>query len=100
MPKVYALYKTKNVGTHESEKLTIKATRIDIDKVDAQNLRLVTVPLNDSFLINTCKGRLIAQINNVIIKAIKINSKIIYRLIDHMYSCLSSKYSFFMMRPW
>ena len=63
-----------NVGTHESVKLTKKATRIDTDKVDTQNLRLVTVVLNDSFRINTCKGRLIAQINNVVIKAIKINS--------------------------
>ena len=64
-----------NIGTHESEKFTKKATRIDTDKVDAQNLRLVTVFLNDSFRINTCKGRLIAQINNVVIKAIKPNSR-------------------------
>ena len=64
-----------NVGTHESVKLTKEATRIDTDKVDAQNPRLVTVFLNDSFRINTCKGRLIAQINNVVIKAIKTNSK-------------------------
>jgi hypothetical protein len=62
-----------NVGVHESDKLTKKATRIDTDKVDAQNLRLVTVFLNGSFRINTCKGRLIAQINNVVIKAIKTN---------------------------
>jgi hypothetical protein len=61
--------------SHESEKLTKKATRIDTDKVDAQNLRLVTVFLNDSSRINTCKGRLIAQINNVVIKAIKTKSK-------------------------
>jgi len=59
---------------HESDKLTKKATRIDTDKVDAQNLRLVTVSLNDSFRINTCKGRLIVQINNVVIKAVKIDS--------------------------
>ena len=44
-----------NVGTHESVKLTKEATRIDTDKVDAQNLRLVTVFLNDSFRITTCK---------------------------------------------
>ena len=63
-----------NVGIHESDKLTKKATRIDTDKVDAQNLRLVNVFLNDSFRINTCKGRLIVQINNVVIKAVKTNS--------------------------
>ena len=63
-----------NVGVHESEKPTKKATRIETDKVDAQKLRLVTVFLNDTFRINTCKGRLIAQINNVVIKAIKTNS--------------------------
>ena len=64
-----------NIGTHESVKLTKKATRIDTHKVDAQNLGLVTVFLNGSFRINTCKGRLIAQINNVVIKAIKTKSK-------------------------
>jgi len=32
-----------SIGTHESEKLTKKAIRIDTDKVDAQNLMLVTV---------------------------------------------------------
>jgi hypothetical protein len=62
------------MGTHQSDKLTKKATKIDTNKVDAQNLRLVTVFLNDSFRINTCKGRLIVQINNVVIKAIKTNS--------------------------
>ena len=35
--------KLKNADTHKSKKLTKKATRIDIDKVDAQNLRLVAV---------------------------------------------------------
>jgi hypothetical protein len=64
-----------SIGTHESEKLTKKAIRIDTDKVDAQNLMLVTVFLNDNFRMNTCKGRLIAQINNVVINAIKTNSK-------------------------
>ncbi len=63
-----------DVGVYESDKRTKKAINIETTTVDAQNLRLATVSLSDSFRINTCKGRLIAQIKNVVIKAIKTNS--------------------------
>ena len=61
-------------GIHESDKPTKNATRIDIGKVDAQNLRSVIVSVKDSFRINTCRGRLIVQINNMVTVAIKIDS--------------------------
>jgi hypothetical protein len=62
------------LSIHESDKPTKSATRIDIDKVDAQNLRSVIVSMKDSFRINTCRGRLIVQINNMVTAAIKIDS--------------------------
>ena len=61
-------------GIHESDKPTKSATRIDIDKVDAQNFRSVIVSMKDSFRINTCSGRLIVQINNMVTATIKIDS--------------------------
>jgi hypothetical protein len=62
------------LGIHASDKLTRTATRVDTDKVDTQNLGSITVFLRGSFRIITCNGRLIAQINTVVIKAIKTNS--------------------------
>ena len=59
--------------SHESDKPTKSAIKIDIDKVNAQKFRSVIVSMNDSFLINTCRGRLIVQINNMITAATKIN---------------------------
>ena len=63
-----------DVGVHESDKRTKEAISIETTTADTQNLKLATVSLNDSFRINTCNGRLIAQIKNVVIKAIKTNS--------------------------
>ena len=63
--------KSVNSEIHDSDKFTKRLAKIDTDKVDIQNLRSVIVFLNDNFRINTCMGRLIIQINDIIIKAIK-----------------------------
>ena len=66
-----ARIKSVNSEIHDSDKFTKRLAKIDTDKVDIQNLRSVIVFLNDNFRINTCMGRLIVQINDIIIKAIK-----------------------------
>ena len=63
--------KCVNSGIHDSAKLTKRLTKIDMDEVDIQNLGSVIVFLSDNFRINTCMGRLIVQINDIIITAIK-----------------------------